>query len=296
MSGKVFFVGAGPGALDLLTVRAVRVLQCADVVLHDELVPQDFIELLPSRATVINVGKRCGKPGVSQETINAWMILHALQNRRVVRLKCGDPAIFGRLGEEIDALKHAGVSFEIVPGITAGLAAAAAAQISLTDRRFASRVVFATASLAGRQTQDWHALLREKTTLVIYMPGRDYRGLAAELVAAGASPDSGCAVISRASALDENIDCMRLRELPEFQSRQSPAVLIVGEAVRALVDISQGVGPVRAVPAELSSPRTLALVKDCHPERSDGERPAFQPEFSEEVSIKGDEPTWHLQH
>src|SRR5512133_3567650 len=194
MKGKVFFVGGGPGALDLLTVRAVRTLQQADVVLHDELVPQDFRELLSPSAVVINVGKRCGYRGTTQDAINILMIHHARRGRRVVRLKSGDPSIFGRLGEEIDALREAGIEYEIVPGITAAVAAAASARLTLTERGVASQLTLATASLANEQTPEWHECIRDGSTLVIYMPGRDFQRLSLQLLGAGADPDLPCAV------------------------------------------------------------------------------------------------------
>src|SRR5690349_13069389 len=143
MPGKVYIVGAGPGAADLLTLRAATLLRAAQVVLHDDLVPQEILDICPASAQVINVGKRCGRHGRSQEQINALMVWHAreTQVQTIVRLKSGDPAVFGRLGEELDVLRRAGVEVEIVPGVTAASAAAAAAKITLTDRRAASSLV-----------------------------------------------------------------------------------------------------------------------------------------------------------
>ena len=147
MSLKVYIVGAGPGAADLLTLRAAALLRAAQVVLHDDLVPDEILDLCPASAQVINVGKRCGRHGRSQEQINALMVWHARETeaQTIVRLKSGDPAVFGRLGEELDALRRAGVEFEIVPGVTAASAAAASAKITLTDRRAASALVVVTA-------------------------------------------------------------------------------------------------------------------------------------------------------
>jgi uroporphyrin-III C-methyltransferase len=241
MKGKVFFVGAGPGAADLLTVRAVRVLQHADIVLHDELVPADLVDFVSPAATIVNVGKRCGQAGTSQETLNSLMIRYARENRCVVRLKCGDPSVFGRLGEEIEALRKAGISFEIVPGITAALAAAASAQISLTDRRIASRVVFATASLTNGARQDWRECVGSKTTVVIYMPGRDCRALCTELMQAGIGPELPCLVVSRAAAYNEESYRMTVSQLAEFQPPESPSVVIVGEVVRNACAAQQSV-------------------------------------------------------
>jgi len=231
MKGKVFFVGAGPGSLDLLTVRAVRVLERADVVLHDDLVPQSIVELA-REATVIHVGKRCGHHGTSQDAINRMMIEFARACRAVVRLKSGDPAIFGRLGEEIDSLRGAGIEFEVVPGVTAGLAAAAGAGISLTDRRFASSVIFTTASLARDGRQDFRALIGSGTTVVIYMPGRDYAQIATELRNAGAADGLPCAVISRAGTAEESISLATVGGLGEIAS-DAPSLIIVGEVVGA---------------------------------------------------------------
>src|SRR5690242_10892575 len=147
MPGKVYIVGAGPGAADLLTLRAASLLRAANVVLHDDLVPAEILELCPPSAQIVNVGKRCGRHGSSQEQINALMIWHAREghNETIVRLKSGDPAVFGRLGEELDALRRAGVAVEIIPGVTAAAAAAAAASVTLTDRRTASALVILTA-------------------------------------------------------------------------------------------------------------------------------------------------------
>ena len=145
MSGKVYLVGAGPGDPELLTVRAVRILQTADIVLHDALVSEAVLALVAPRAEVIHIGKRAGKKLLTQAEINAVLVHYARTGKTVVRLKGGDPLIFGRAGEEMDALREAGVEFEVVPGISASMAAAAAAGVSLTDRRFAAQVMFITA-------------------------------------------------------------------------------------------------------------------------------------------------------
>ncbi len=232
MNGKVFFVGAGPGSPDLLTVRAVRVLERADVVLHDDLVPQAIVELARAGATVIHVGKRCGRHGVSQQAINQMMVDFSRAGRAVVRLKSGDPAIFGRLGEEMDALHDADIEFEVVPGVTAGLAAAAGTGISLTDRRFASSVIFTTASLARDGRQDFRALISSSTTVVIYMPGRDYAQLASELRNAGAAAALPCAVVSRAGTAEERVAVATVETLGNVAS-DAPSLVIVGEVVGA---------------------------------------------------------------
>ena len=230
MKGKVIFVGAGTGAADLLTLRAVRCLERAEVVLHDDLVATDVLELISARAVVRSVGKRCGRPGVSQQVVNALMVEHAHRGKIVVRLKSGDPAVFGRLGEEIDALQQAGVPFEIVPGVSSAFSAAAAIGVSLTDRRKASRVVFAAASLAEGKRQDWARIFTPNTTVVIYMPG-DPEVLAEELTEAGIAGDVPCAVVSHAGAPEETTVVGTVSELDGLAA-VAPAVVIVGEVVR----------------------------------------------------------------
>ena len=187
--GKVFLVGAGPGDPDLLTVKALRLIQSADIVLHDDLVTQAILELAGENAEVVNVGKRCGTKSVTQEEIHALMIDHAEAGSRVVRLKCGDPLIFGRAAEEMSALALAGVAFEVVPGITAAFAAAAAIPCSLTDRNAASNVIFSTGHHAQSHN---HAPVPEleDATRIIYMPGRDLSLLALEWLQEGLPPIS----------------------------------------------------------------------------------------------------------
>ena len=230
MKGKVYLVGAGPGDPELLTVKAARILREADVVLHDDLVTPEILSLASSSALVVNVGKRCGRKGVVQEEINALMIAHASDGRAVVRLKGGDPLVFGRAGEECDALGEAGVEFEIVPGVTAAFAAAAAAGIPLTDRRFASKLVF----LAGRRAAA--SLARDSSgggiacdaTVAIYMPGEFYGRFAEELTAAGWSADTPCLIVSGAATPGQKIARTHLRNLPQSPRLPAPAVLIVG--------------------------------------------------------------------
>src|SRR5271166_2014772 len=149
MAGKVYLVGAGPGDPELLTRKAWRVLQSATVVLHDDLVPQEILSVLPRAAQIVNVGKRCGDKKISQAEIGSLMVQLAREGKIVARLKSGDPLLFGRAGEEMEALRAAGIEFDVIPGVTAALGAAASAQISLTDRRHASRVVFVTAHREG---------------------------------------------------------------------------------------------------------------------------------------------------
>src|SRR3974390_2408138 len=149
LQGKVYLVGAGPGDPELLTRKAWRVLQSVDVVLHDDLVSREILATLAPATQVVNVGKRCGAKSISQDEINTLMVQLAREGKTVARLKSGDPLLFGRAGEEMGALRQAGIEFEVIPGVTAALGAAASAHISLTDRRSASRVVFVTAHREG---------------------------------------------------------------------------------------------------------------------------------------------------
>jgi uroporphyrin-III C-methyltransferase len=233
VAGRVYLVGAGPGDPELLTRKAASLLEHADLIVHDDLVTQPILALAGPRTLVVNVGKRCGKKQVTQSAINSMMIDCARKGLSVVRLKSGDPLIFGRAGEEIEALTAAGIKFEIVPGITAGLAAAAAAGISLSDRRRASRVVFATGHLAedDYDSEYWNGIARHDTTLVIYMPGPDYRTLAAQLIKAGLPRDTPCLVISRASLPGQFEERVKLAALSEIRVHP-PALLIIGEVAR----------------------------------------------------------------
>src|SRR3954451_24461814 len=204
--GKVFLVGAGPGDPDLLTIKAVRLLERADVVLHDALVTEPILQLIRPGANVIDIGKRRGHKLLTQAEINSLLITFAGSNEVVVRLKGGDPSIFGRAGEEIEALHEANVAYEIVPGITSALASAAAAGVSLTDRRFASSVVFTTAYRApGVDPMQWKRLICSGTTLAIYMPGSDYAELSHNLLDAGLQQHTPCAIISNAGRPNQSV-------------------------------------------------------------------------------------------
>lgn len=228
MTGKVYLVGAGPGDPELLTRKAWRVLQSANVVLHDDLVPQELLRVLPPTAQAVNVGKRCGAKGISQTEINALMVQLAREGKIVARLKSGDPLLFGRAGEEMEALRAANVEFEVIPGVTAALGAASAAQISLTDRRHASRVVFVTAHREGGTGLRDERHVAPDTTYVIYMPGNRYAELAAELKAAGIEAEIPCVVISRATTKDETIFRTTVGQLPMCPGAASPSLLVVG--------------------------------------------------------------------
>jgi len=229
--GKVYLVGAGPGDPELLTVKALRLIQTAGVILRDELVPQAILELASPGAEVVNVGKRCGAKTITQEEINALMIARAREQRVVVRLKSGDPLIFGRASEEMAALAEAGVAFEVVPGVTAAFAAAAAMRCSLTGRDSASNVIFSTGHHAQSHN---HAPLPEleDATRVVYMPGRDLNLLAQEWLAMGLPPELPCAIVSHAAQPDEQVRCTTLGELGAIEPTLAPSLLIAGWAVR----------------------------------------------------------------
>jgi uroporphyrin-III C-methyltransferase len=238
MPGTVFLVGAGPGDPDLLAVRAVRLIQTADVILHDDLVPQQILELASACATMVNVGKRCGTKIVTQDEINALMIQHARANLTVVRLKSGDPLIFGRAAEEIAALTEAGVEFQIVPGITSAFAAAAAIGCSLTDRNNASNVTFSTGHHAQSHNQSPLPAI-EDTTRVVYMPGRDLHLLADEWLQQGLPPDFPCAIVSHAAQPNQQVQTTTLAALSEIAPGAAPSLLIAGWTVRTLASATQ---------------------------------------------------------
>jgi uroporphyrin-III C-methyltransferase len=229
MSGKVHLVGAGPGDPDLLTVKAIRAIGNADLVLYDDLVADEILSLIPSSARAVSVGKRAGRPLVTQPEIHRQMIEAAREGQEVVRLKGGDPLVFGRAGEEIEALRTAGIDFEIVPGVTAALAAAASAGIPLTDRRFTSKLVFLSAHRAGEWSlDDWRSAAEGEATIAVYMPGEHYLDLAAELLAGGLSEDTPVLIVENASRPAESIRATTLGDLPDSGRFESPVILLIG--------------------------------------------------------------------
>jgi|SRR5262249_43950341 len=234
MAGRVSIIGAGPGPADLLTVRAARLLRAAEVVLHDDLVSPDVLSLCSAPAHVINVGKRCGKAGYGQQQINLLMIEHVRRGRAVARLKSGDPSIFGRLGEELDALRKAAIPFEIVPGVTAVTAAAAAAELTLTDRRSASALLVVTAH-AARDTSPRPLLEPRRTTLAVYMPGPDYAQTAHQLVQSGIDGGTPCVVVSNAYRPAQRVQAHSLSDLESGLDVSPPAVLIIGRVAQTHV-------------------------------------------------------------
>jgi uroporphyrin-III C-methyltransferase len=220
---RVSMVGAGPGDPELLTVKAARLLASADVVLHDDLVTPAVLALANPHALVMNVGKRCGTKLITQGEINELMIEKASRGLAVVRLKSGDPLVFGRAAEEMDALRTAGIAFEVVPGITAAFAAAAALGCSLTDRRSSSSIVFSS----GHHATGGPAAIAEPTR-VIYMPGRDFSALAAEWRAAGLSNELPCVAISQAGRPEQRITIATLGALDKIDPGPAPVILLAG--------------------------------------------------------------------
>jgi len=235
--GVVYLVGAGPGDPELLTVRALRLLETADVVLHDDLVPEEVLALVHRHALVTSVGKRCGRPRITQAGIHGLLIESARAGQSVVRLKSGDPLVFGRAGEEIAALRAAGVAFEVVPGVTAALAAGAALGLPLTDRKSASKLIFCTGHHASGkdETPVWAGPLPEDATLVVYMPGRDMGRIARELREAGVGADVACCAISYAATARQSWVASRMDGLGEMVCGAAPVLLLVGRAMASLL-------------------------------------------------------------
>lgn len=223
--GTVYLVGAGPGSLDLLTLRAHALISSASCLLHDDLVSAEVLSLASTSALIRNVGKRCGTKTITQEEINAWMIEYAQAGHSVVRLKSGDPLLFGRAAEEIDALTGAAIPFEIVPGVSTGFAAAALAGIPLTGRVTNSRVLFATRHLAAGATNGLAGITPE-VTLVLYMPGKDYAAIQAELMANGWPAETRCVVASALGADSQQIESCTLRDLAGIARLPSPVVMM----------------------------------------------------------------------
>src|SRR5205809_5202032 len=237
--GKVYLVGAGPGASDLLTLRAAEILGRAELVFHDALVhPQTLA--LASRARKILVGKRSGRHSTAQSFINKRLVDAARKHGVVVRRKGGDPTRFGRAQEEIDALRAAGIDFEIVPGVTAATAASAELGVSLTRRGFARHVVFVTPRAAnGERENDWVASVLAADTAVIYMGAGLAEAISAELIGRGKPKDTPLALVESATLPERRILRGTLADLPALARKagSGPAVLLLGEVLRdALAD------------------------------------------------------------
>ena len=248
--GKVWLVGAGPGDPELLTLRAARLIMGARVLVHDGLVEPSILAMAPPGARLVSAAKQRSRHTMPQDEINALLVREALAGNDVVRLKGGDPFVFGRGGEEAEACRAAGVAVEVVPGISAALGAAAAAQIPLTDRRAASIVSFVAGQCRGLSEQNWAGLAGRGRTLVIYMGVANAEAIAEKLIADGLSPDAPVAVIERATRPDMRVLRASLAGLGALMLAEkvgSPALIVVGDVAR------QGTEQLNEMAAEVMS-------------------------------------------
>lgn len=232
--GRVILVGAGPGDPGLLTVRAVEALKSADVVVHDGLIDPAVLDIAPAGAHRISVAKRRSKHTLSQDAINALIVAHVKAGSIVVRLKGGDPFIFGRGGEEVEAVRAAGLPVEVIPGVSAALGCAAEAMLPLTHRDHASAVSFVAGQCKGLADQDWSGLAGKGRTLVIYMGVATCPDIADKLMADGVAPDMPVAVLERGTLAGHRAIKTLLADLGPMVERekvQSPAIIVVGDVV-----------------------------------------------------------------
>jgi uroporphyrin-III C-methyltransferase len=266
-TGFVSLVGAGPGSPDLLTLRGLRALQAAEVILFDALLEPDFAALFPDQALAIPAGKRCGGLGITQERIHELLIEHASAGRRVVRLKGGDPFVFGRGGEEAQALADVGIPFEVIPGVSALQGAAAASGIPLTYRGVAREVRILEGHHLLSSNTDWYELARTEATLAIFMGTRSLKAVAQRLLDHGAPADLPVALVERAFCRGQatTISTLRLAAEGHVISRTSgPGLVYLGAAIRHRVPslqpetfLTDAHDPLSALPrsdAEASAP------------------------------------------
>ena len=247
--GKVYLVGAGPGGVGLLTLRARDVIDGADVILYDQLPGDEILATLPERAERIDCGKYGGRHTLEQEEIEALMVARARDGKQVVRLKGGDPFLFGRGGEELEALRAHGIPVELVPGVTSALAVPGAVGIPLTHRDYASQVT----SLTGHEdpgkessAMDWEVLAREPGTLVILMGIKNLPEIAANLVARGKDPATPVAVIERGLRRDQRVTTGRLDAIAGLARERRvrpPAIIVIGDVVRLYREGEPGLVP-----------------------------------------------------
>lgn len=231
--GEVALVGSGPGDPELLTVKALSYLQQADVVLYDYLVSDDIMALIPNDTILVCVGKRAGHHSVPQEKTNQLLVDFAKQGHRVVRIKGGDPFMFGRGGEELEVLFDASVQFQVIPGITAAAGATAYAGIPLTHRDYAQSALFVTGHLkAEAADMDWSTLARSQQTLVIYMGLMKSSTIATQLIEHGRNASTPIAIIERGTQSTQKVFRGVLSELPQLAAHaQSPSLIVIGEVV-----------------------------------------------------------------
>ena len=243
-TATVFLVGAGPGDPDLLTIKAARLIAQADVIVHDGLVSAQILALASPDAELISVAKQRSRHSMPQEAINALLVELAREGRAVVRLKGGDPFIFGRGGEEMEACRAAGVPVEVVPGISAAMGSAAQAQLPLTHRAASSAVSFVAGQCKGLTDQDWSGLAGTGRTLVIYMGVATARDIADKLIADGVAPSLPVAVLENGTRTDMRTLRTLLADLGDMVERQkvrSPALIVVGD-VAAYADAQDVLG------------------------------------------------------
>ena len=231
-TGTIYLVGAGPGDVDLLTLRAARLIERAELIVHDGLVDASILALAPDDARLISVAKRRSRHTLPQEEINALLVREAKAGRDVVRLKGGDPFIFGRGGEELELAKAQDVAVEVVPGVSAANGAAAAAQIALTHRDASSIVSFVAGQCKGLSDQNWAGLAGVGRTLVIYMGVKTAPRIAEKLMGDGLAPDMPIAIIENGARPNMRVLRGPLAELPDLVEREavvSPALIVIGE-------------------------------------------------------------------
>jgi uroporphyrin-III C-methyltransferase len=233
--GKVWLVGGGPGDPELLTIKAMRVISQADIVLYDSLISDEILDMLPKKCTRIHVGKRCGAHKMTQVDIQKLLLTSARKYARVVRLKGGDPFIFGRGGEEAMSLAEADVAFEVVPGVTAGLGAAAGFGIPLTHRDDATSTLFITGHQCRSEvSQDWETLAKLNSTLVFYMGMKRLGVIVSGLTKNGKPADTPVAIVQNATMVNQEILISTLKNISsdiENIKQQTPSVIIIGEVV-----------------------------------------------------------------
>lgn len=265
--GKVWLVGAGPGDVELLTLKAWRILNIADVVLYDALVSQDILKLIPKEAEKIAVGKRAGKHSAAQDQINQLLVTKAYTRQNVVRLKGGDPFIFGRGGEELQILVEAGVEFEVIPGITAASGTSSYAGIPLTHRDYAQGVTFITGhcQLESRPV-DWQSYANPNNTLVVYMGILNADIIRQGLLDTGRSPQTPVAIVSKATTKEQRCFIGRLGELEQLAADpelQMPALMIIGEVVALSESLNwfnpRSVDSVQCLPVQTATVSVKAL-------------------------------------
>ena len=260
-SGVVWLVGAGPGDPELLTVKALNVLRAADVVVHDGLVSDAILDLIPTATRRINVVKRKSRHSYPQAEIERMLIAFALEGLTVVRLKGGDPFVFGRGGEELEACREAGIDCHVVPGISSALAAAASSGAPLTHRGVAQAVIFVTGHAKAGETPDldWGALARPNQTVVIYMGVSNAPAIAARLIASGRDAATPALIVENASRADERRALVTLGELGETAERFSgPALLMIGEAMALASERGRFVGDSESRGSDVRAPAAVA--------------------------------------